>query len=200
MYKDTHIIINTYKHDTRDQKIMDHKIPKNENVPVSRIKHNDRIVNIIIQIIKDDVSDDVIDMMCISLKSMINTEDAFPIYIDQIFNISGYVCMSSITRKLTQTFEENADYIFRQKSPPENNGVKKYGRGGRNKKHIFISLDCAKQICMMRQNDTCRKIRKYFIALEKLVFGFIRDPDNSVLAFLRFDVNEHISLNTKSTI
>ena len=63
-------------------------------------------------------------------------------------------------------FEENTDYI--KVSLIHQNGGIKNGRGGDTKSvDYIITVDMAKELCMVENNDLGRKFRKYFIACEK---------------------------------
>lgn len=57
-------------------------------------------------------------------------------------------------------FVENQDFqVFNQKVKNSN--------GGRSRKEYVLSLDMAKELCMVENNDAGRRIRKYFIEVEK---------------------------------
>lgn len=57
-------------------------------------------------------------------------------------------------------FVENQDFqVFNQKVKNSN--------GGRSRKEYALSLDMAKELCMVESNDAGRRIRKYFIEVEK---------------------------------
>lgn len=57
-------------------------------------------------------------------------------------------------------FVENQDFqVFNQKVKNSN--------GGRSRKEYALSLDMAKELCMVENNDAGRRIRKYFIEVEK---------------------------------
>lgn len=57
-------------------------------------------------------------------------------------------------------FVENQDYeVFNQKVKNSN--------GGRSRKEYALSLDMAKELCMIENNEKGRTIRKYFIEVEK---------------------------------
>lgn len=63
-------------------------------------------------------------------------------------------------------FEENTDYI--KVSLIHQNGGIKNGRGGDTKSvDYIITVDMAKELCMVENNDLGKKFRKYFIACEK---------------------------------
>lgn len=58
-------------------------------------------------------------------------------------------------------FVENQDFqVFNQKVKNSN--------GGRSRKEYALSLDMAKELCMVENNDAGRRIRKYFIEVEKM--------------------------------
>lgn len=59
-------------------------------------------------------------------------------------------------------FVENQDFqVFNQKVKNSN--------GGRSRKEYALSLDMAKELCMIENNEKGRMIRKYFIEVEKKV-------------------------------
>jgi phage anti-repressor protein len=67
--------------------------------------------------------------------------------------------------------------------------MKKYNVGGQNKQNIYISVDRAKDLCMMRRKNTVAiSVREYFRLMEKLVKDYLRNPDTSVLSFLREEI------------
>ena len=57
-------------------------------------------------------------------------------------------------------FEENTDYIVFTK-------MGENPQGGRPQQDYIITVDMAKELCMVENNDLGRKFRKYFIACEK---------------------------------
>lgn len=71
-------------------------------------------------------------------------------------------------------FEIEVDYKI---NSPVDRGIKK----GPKKQQYLISIDCFKQLCMMRKNDIGKKIRQYFITVEKLAFQFIEYQTESKL-------------------
>lgn len=66
-------------------------------------------------------------------------------------------------------FEENQDYFPNLES-------KKTGRGGHNAKDYFLSVDMAKEMAMLEENETGRNIRRYFIQKEKEARGISQLP------------------------
>lgn len=78
-------------------------------------------------------------------------------------------------------FIENEDFIgFSLKNE------KPYG--GRPNKEYYLTIDTAKEVCMIENNDIGRKIRKYFIEVEKRYRNIVSTPQNI------FDVM-HLALN-----
>ena len=60
--------------------------------------------------------------------------------------------------------------------------------GGRPKIEYILRIDVAKELCMVENNDIGRKIRKYFIEVEKRYRSIVNNPQNI------FDVM-HLALN-----
>lgn len=78
-------------------------------------------------------------------------------------------------------FVENEDFIsFSQKNEKPS--------GGRPNKEYYLTVDMAKELCMIENNEMGRKIRKYFIEVEKRYRTIIESPQNI------FDVM-HLALN-----
>lgn len=59
-------------------------------------------------------------------------------------------------------FEENQDFILIH----QNGGIKKRG-GDRKSIEYYLTLDMAKELCMVERNERGREARRYFIACEK---------------------------------
>jgi len=57
-------------------------------------------------------------------------------------------------------FVENEDFLF-------NNFIEQKWRGWHNKKEVFLTLDTAKEISMVENNEKGRQARKYFLQVEK---------------------------------
>ena len=85
-------------------------------------------------------------------------------------------------------FEENIDFAgFSLKNEKPN--------GGRPTKDFYLLMDTAKEICMIENNDNGRKIRRYFIEVEKRYRQIIDNPTN-IFDFMRLALNQ-IEENTK---
>ena len=79
-------------------------------------------------------------------------------------------------------FVENEEFICFNKFVKAN----KYGN--KSLKEYYLTVDMAKELCMIENNEVGRKIRKYFIEVEKRYRSIIESPQNI------FDVM-HIALN-----
>lgn len=85
-------------------------------------------------------------------------------------------------------FEENIDFIsFSLKNEKLN--------GGRPTKEFYLLIDMSKELCMIENNKIGRKIRKYFIEVEKRYRQIINNPSN-IFDFMRLALNQ-IEENTK---
>ncbi|MGT2800961.1 antirepressor protein [Streptococcus phage Javan290] len=63
-------------------------------------------------------------------------------------------------RMVEYGFTENQDFLL-------NNFVKQTGRGGHNKVDHIIKLDMAKEIAMIQRTEKGKRVRQYFIQVEK---------------------------------
>lgn len=86
------------------------------------------------------------------------------------------------TRLQKYGFEEGADYELiawektKAKFASENTEAKKSGSGGHNKKDYRLTLDMAKELSMVENNDRGREARRYFIAMERQALGMSQAP------------------------
>ena len=87
-------------------------------------------------------------------------------------------------------FVENEDYICFLKFEK----AEKYGN--KSTREYYITVDMAKELCMVENNETGRKIRKYFIEVEKRYREIINTPTN-IFDFMRLALNQ-IELNSKN--
>lgn len=79
-------------------------------------------------------------------------------------------------------FVENVDYVGFHKT------VKATGRGNKTTDEYMLTVDTAKNICMMENTDAGRLIRRYFIIIEKAFRNRIE---------WNFDRDDTITLHTK---
>jgi len=85
-------------------------------------------------------------------------------------------------------FEENLDFIsFSQKNEKP--------LGGRPLKEYYLKIDTAKEISMVENNEKGRKIRKYFIEVEKRFRNIVHSPAN-IFDFMRLALDQ-IEANEK---
>lgn len=91
-----------------------------------------------------------------------------------------------IKYKLTKyNFKENEDYIrFDNFIKGDINGY-----GNRKLIEYYITIDTAKEICMIENNQMGRKIRKYFIETEKRYREIIENPSN-IFDFMRLALDQ----------
>lgn len=87
-------------------------------------------------------------------------------------------------------FVENEDFIT------FHNFVKRGNTNlGTRITEYYLTVDMAKELCMVENNDTGRKIRKYFIEVERRYRQIINNPSN-IFDFMRLALNQ-IEENTK---
>lgn len=80
-------------------------------------------------------------------------------------------------------FVENEDFLT------FHNFVKREGNLGSKAIEYYLTIDTAKEICMIENNHTGRKIRKYFIETEKRYREIIEKPTN-IFDFMRLALEQ----------
>ncbi|MBQ9267394.1 MAG: antA/AntB antirepressor family protein [Clostridia bacterium] len=89
-------------------------------------------------------------------------------------------------------FAENVDYIpFRKFTKGDENGY-----GNSLTQEYYLTIDTAKEICMIENNEMGRKIRRYFIETEKRYREIISNPSN-VFDFMHLALYQ-IETNSKN--
>lgn len=80
-------------------------------------------------------------------------------------------------------FVENEDFLT------FHNFVKREGNLGSKTTEYYLTIDTAKEICMIENNQIGRKIRKYFIETEKRYREIIENPTN-IFDFMRLALDQ----------
>lgn len=78
-------------------------------------------------------------------------------------------------------FKKNEDYILTLTKIGERKNIIKH--------QYFISIDTAKELCMIENNKIGRKIRKYFIEVEKRYRAIVETPQN-IFDVMRLALNQ----------
>ena len=90
----------------------------------------------------------------------------FPVNLEEVLDFIGFSRKDNFKRILDNNFIENEDYIILSKEKQVND--RNLGCIGLNKEKIMLNVDCFKQVCMKVDTDKSKKIRKYYLKLEKI--------------------------------
>lgn len=83
-------------------------------------------------------------------------------------------------------FVENIDYIpFRNFTKGDENGF-----GNRSTIEYYLTIDTSKEICMIENNENGRKIRRYFIEVEKRYRKIVLEKPSNIYDFMRIALNQ----------
>lgn len=130
----------------------------------------------IIPIYENDTKEKLINAR--ELHKKLNNKRQFADWIKQRINKYGYI--------------ENEEYIRFHKIVKTD----EKGYGNRTLIDYYLTIDMAKELCMVENNETGRKIRRYFIEVEKRYREIINTPTN-IFDFMRLALNQ-IELNSKN--
>ena len=92
-------------------------------------------------------------------------------------------------RVIKYKFIENVDYICYKVNKIDFSFFYEKSISGRPSKEYYLTVDTAKEICMIENNDIGRKIRRYFIEAEKRYREIISNPKN-IFDFMRLALDE----------
>ena len=95
-------------------------------------------------------------------------------------------------------FKESVDYIVKSLIH-QNGGINKKG-GDKKSKSYFVTLNRAKELCMIENNEIANIVRKYFITLESTLRNYeewnkVREPEKQNANILKSKIGEYASRN-----
>lgn len=67
--------------------------------------------------------------------------------------------------------------------------IEQYGFGNKSTKEYYITIDMAKELCMVENNEIGKRLRRYFIETEKRYRQIIQNPTN-IFDFMRLALNQ----------
>jgi phage anti-repressor protein len=86
--------------------------------------------------------------------------EPYPVDFDQAWQWIGYSTKQKAREALERNFEDGVDYT-------SFNLTVKREIGATNKMQINLTVDCFKSFCMMAGTDKGKKVRQYYLAIEK---------------------------------
>ena len=135
------------------------------------IYHNDKLINLI----KENFNEDDHQLFEMSFKLFNKTQtnpNEFIINFDDIYEWIGFTKKGNAKTLLTKSFKENIDYKFGESSF---SAVAEKPRGGRPSDNILLTIDCFKEFCLLAATAQSKKIYKYYIKMEKIIFKYIQE-------------------------
>jgi phage anti-repressor protein len=101
-------------------------------------------------------------------QTLFDSEDAFPVDLDDAWVWLGYAEKRNALRKLTSHFEEKIDYLDLARSG-ESLETEGFGNiKGSTPDKYSLTVECFKHIAMLAETAQGREVRKYFIECEKV--------------------------------
>ena len=96
-------------------------------------------------------------------------EADFVIDLEDVYKWVGYTRKDTAKDLLRKEFECGVNYVV--KAAPVQSGA---GGSGKNKETILLNVDTFKEFCSLARTDQGKKIRKYYIKLEKINMDYIK--------------------------
>lgn len=125
---------------------------------ICMIERNDENTNPIIDIVKSKIGDEEVNS--------VNLRDVHA-YLEVGKDFSAWA------KDKLDGFQEGEDFLILQVFPKNGENLK----GGRPSKEYVVTVDVAKEICMLQKNAKGRELRKYFIDCEKKLHATPQLPD-----------------------
>ena len=93
------------------------------------------------------------------------TED-FVIDLGDVYEMIGFTKLGNAKALLDKNFTENEDYKIMLISSQKQDSYEKWG--GSNKQKVMLNTDTFKNLCMLARTEKAKKIRMYYVKLEKI--------------------------------
>jgi len=99
----------------------------------------------------------------------------FVVDLEEVYSWIGYSRKGTAKDILKREFELNIDYIVNtdKQLASENSEASKHG--GTNREQILMNIDTFKQLCALARTPVGKKIRKYYIKMEEIMFEYTKE-------------------------
>jgi len=102
------------------------------------------------------------------VKSLIESNNPFPVDFDQAWDWIGYSRKDAAKKKLTNNFIEGVDFSIEWRKTPGS---------GRPSEFISLTIDCFKSLAMMAGTGKGREVREHFLSCERSLKSAIETID-----------------------
>jgi phage anti-repressor protein len=99
-----------------------------------------------------------------------NDDDAFVVNLDDVWEWMGFVKKFNALRLLQKLFTEEKDFITQNNSLLREERVQ---HGGQNKETILMSVQTFKMLCFQANTEKAKRVRGYYIKMEKVMQKYI---------------------------
>ena len=99
-----------------------------------------------------------------------NDDDAFVVNLDDVWEWMGFVKKFNALRLLQKLFTEEKDFITQKNLLLREERVQ---HGGQNKETILMSVQTFKMLCFQANTEKAKRVRGYYIKMEKVMQKYI---------------------------
>lgn len=134
----------------------------------------------LINLIKENFNETENKLFELSFTMFITTQnnpDDFIINLDDIYKWIGFNRKDNAKTLLIKNFKKDIDYsifLFKQKNSK-----------GRPSEKILLKIDTFKEYCLLAATEESKKIYKYFIKMEKIIFKYLQEKYNNQLNIIQ---------------
>ena len=150
-----------------------------ERLDIIKLINNSPLTNLtknfhttLLEKIQTSFTDDEQQLFVASFYSYLNynSKTDFVISLDDVWKWCGFTRKDHCKRTIEKHFTRDVDY----KSALPNWGERK-NEGGFNKETIMMNIETFKSLCMLAGTSKSKQIRQYYLKLEELLQGTLRD-------------------------
>ena len=185
--KPTNVIIhnNPIENNTEATNVIIHNNPIENNTEATNIiiHNNSSSTNELtlynddklIRLIKDNFNDTDNQLFKMSFELFSTTQtkpDDFIINFDDIYEWIGFSRKDPAKRLLEKSFKKEYDYKLDESNFPPKGGKLHVGRPSND---ILLTIDCFKEFCLLAATAQSKRIYKYYIKMEKIIFKYIQE-------------------------
>lgn len=111
----------------------------------------------------------------------LDSKEEYPIDINLLVEWKVDSRKDNAKKRLYKYFTESIDFCVKKIAPELSGAITDNKKGGHNIENIYITTDCFKAMCMLANNEIGRKVRGYYLTLEKIFKQYLEHKSKQII-------------------